>query len=99
MDLAVVLDACSRTMLKLQKADFKYTEGILDNWHKNNIHTLQDVGKADELYAQKKTGTQNKKQHDSTQGNRQDKNQFNKFQQRETSQAEVDELEKKLLAH
>ncbi len=99
MDLAVVLDACSRTMLKLQKADFKYTEGILDNWHKNNIHTLQDVGKADEIYAQKKAGTQNKKQHDSTQENRQDKNQFNKFQQRETSQAEVDELEKKLLAH
>ena len=99
MDLAVVLDACSRTMLKLQKADFKYTEGILDNWHKNNIHTLQDVGKADEIYAQKKAGTQNKKQHDITQGNRQDKNQFNKFQQRETSQAEVDELEKKLLAH
>ena len=29
----------------------------------------------------------------------QDKNQFNKFQQRGTSQAEVDELEKKLLAH
>lgn len=99
MDLAVVLDACSRTMLKLQKADFKYTEGILDNWHKNNIHTLQDVGKADEIYAQKKAGTQNKKQQDKTQANRQDKNQFNKFQQRETSQAEVDELEKKLLAH
>ena len=45
MDLSVVLDACSRTMLKLQKADFKYTDGILDNWHKKNIHTLQDVGK------------------------------------------------------
>lgn len=99
MDLAVVLDACSRTMLKLQKADFKYTEGILDNWHKNNIHTLQDVGKADELYAQKKAGEQNKKQQDIQKENRQDKNQFNKFQQRETSQAEVDELEKKLLAH
>ncbi len=99
MDLAVVLDACSRTMLKFQKADFKYTEGILDNWHKNNIHTLQDVGKADEIYAQKKAGTQNKKQQDSKKSNRQDKNQFNKFQQRETSQAEVDELEKKLLAH
>ncbi len=99
MDLAVVLDACSRTMLKLHKADFKYTEGILDNWHKNNIHTLQDVGKADETYAKKKTGAQGKKQKDSKQVNRQDKNQFNKFQQRETSQAEVDELEKKLLAH
>ena len=100
MDLAVVLDACSRTMLKLQKADFNYTEGILDNWHKNNIHTLQDVGKADEAYAQKKNKTQNNKHQDNKQQNiRQDKNQFNKFQQRETSQEEVDELEKKLLAH
>lgn len=61
MDLSVVLDACSRTMLKLQKADFKYTDGILDNWHKKNIHTLQDVGKEDEIYAQKKAGIQNKK--------------------------------------
>lgn len=93
MDLAVVLDACSRTMLKLQKADFKYTDGILDNWHKKNIHTLQDVGKEDEIYAQKKAGEQNKKPASEV-----PKNQFNKFQQRGTSQAEVDELEKKLLA-
>lgn len=99
MDLAVVLDACSRTMLKLQKADFKYTDGILDNWHKKNIHTLQDVGKEDEIYAQKKAGMQNKKPAAETPKKQQDKNQFNKFQQRGTSQAEVDELEKKLLAH
>jgi len=99
MDLSVVLDACSRTMLKLQKADFKYTDGILDNWHKKNIHTLQDVGKEDEIYAQKKAGIQNKKTVISTPVKQQDKNQFNKFQQRGTSQAEVDELEKKLLAH
>lgn len=99
MDLSVVLDACSRTMLKLQKADFKYTDGILDNWHKKNIHTLQDVGKEDEIYAQKKAGIQNKKTAVTTPVSQQDKNQFNKFQQRGTSQAEVDELEKKLLAH
>lgn len=99
MDLSVVLDACSRTMLKLQKADFKYTDGILDNWHKKNIHTLQDVGKEDEIYAQKNAGIQNKKTAVTTPVSQQDKNQFNKFQQRGTSQAEVDELEKKLLAH
>lgn len=99
MDLSVVLDACSRTMLKLQKADFKYTDGILDNWHKKNIHTLQDVGKEDEIYAQKKAGIQNKKTAVTMPVSQQDKNQFNKFQQRGTSQAEVDELEKKLLAH
>ncbi len=99
MDLSVVLDACSRTMLKLQKADFKYTDGILDNWHKKNIHTLQDVGKEDEIYAQKKAGIQNKKTAVTTPVKQQDKNQFNKFLQREISQAEIDELEKKLLAH
>lgn len=99
MDLSVVLDACSRTMLKLQKADFKYTDGILENWHKKNIHTLQDVGKEDEIYAQKKAGIQNKKTAVTTPVKQQDKNQFNKFLQREISQAEIDELEKKLLAH
>lgn len=99
MDLAVVLDACSRTMLKFQKADFKYTEGILANWHKNNIHTLQDVNKADEVYIKKKPATPDKKQQDNTQqSSRRDKNQFNNFMQREVSKEEIDELEKKLLA-
>lgn len=101
MDLAVILDACNRTMLKLQKADFKYAEGILDNWHKSNIHTLQDVEKADKIYAQKKAIQQTQKNNSqSTESkNAQTKNQFNSFQQRGTSQEEVDELEKKLLAH
>lgn len=99
MDLAVVLDACNRTMLKFQKADFRYTDGTIENWHKNNIHTLQDVKKADEEYAKKKHIAPNKKQQDSTQqSSRRDKNQFNNFMQREVSKEEIDELEKKLLA-
>ena len=39
IDLSVILEACNRTMLKIQKADFKYTDGILDNWHKSGIKT------------------------------------------------------------
>lgn len=95
MDLAVVLDACNRTMLKLQRADFKYTEGILDNWHNNDIHTLQDVEKADEEYAKNKPASPTTK---SVQNTFYNKNPFNRFQQREISQEELDELEKKLLA-
>lgn len=98
MDLAVILDACSRTMLKFQKADFKYTEGILASWHKNNIQTMQDVEKADEVYAMKKTAMPNKRQHNNMQSSYKSKNQFNNFPQREVSQEEMDELEKKLLA-
>ena len=97
MDLSVVLDACSRTMLKLQKADFKYADGILDNWHKKNVHTLQDVKKADEIYAKNKAEQKKSKAAQKTASQPQNKNQFNNFQQRGTSQSDVDELEQKLL--
>lgn len=99
MDLAVVLDACNRTMLKLQKADFRYTDGTLESWNKNNIHTLQDVQKADEAYAKAKTYTKSQKKQTETHPGKADKNQFNRFQQRDVSQEEIDDLEKKLLAH
>lgn len=54
MDLSVILEACNRTMLKLQHGDFKYTEGILDRWHKSGVHTLTDIQKADEAFAMEK---------------------------------------------
>lgn len=54
MDLAVILEACNRTMLAIQKADFKYIEGILGKWQKENVHTLQDVQICDEAHNQKK---------------------------------------------
>lgn len=55
MDLSVICEACDRTMLKLQHADFKYTEGILEKWHRTGIHTLRGVQEADEQHARKKT--------------------------------------------
>lgn len=106
IDLSVIIEACNRTMLKIQKADFKYTEGILDNWHKAGIKTLLDVGKADELYAKQKAEKNNNthknyKYNTGTGSNNNNnyikKNQFNTFQQRDTSNAEINELERKLL--
>ncbi len=94
IDLSVILDACSRTMLKLQKADFKYAEGILCNWHKSGIHTLMDVEKADRQYAQKK----NDARRSAPKGGRKGADSFNSYRQRDSSEAELDELEKKLLA-
>lgn len=99
MDLPVVLEACNRTMLQLQKADFRYAESIIENWHNNNIHTLQDIKKADEDYENTKNNKNNKKPQNNPQAKYQEKNQFKKFMQREISQKELDELEKKLLAH
>ena len=106
IDLSVIIEACNRTMLKIQKADFKYTEGILDNWHKSGIKTLLDVEKADEIYAKHKSEKSNNSQNsqknyrynaNNSGGSYIKKNQFNTFQQRDTSHAEISELERKLL--
>lgn len=94
MDLSVIIEACNRTMLKIQKADFKYTEGILDNWHKADIHTLQDVEKADELFAKKKAEAS---QNSNTGNDNRKKNAYSSFMQHNMSSGEMDELEKKLL--
>lgn len=106
IDLSVIIEACNRTMLKIQKADFKYTEGILDNWHKSGIKTLLDVEKADEIYAKHKSEKSNNSQNsqknyrynaNNSGGSYIKKNQFNTFQQRDASHAEISELERKLL--
>ena len=106
IDLSVIIEACNRTMLKIQKADFKYTEGILDIWHKSGIKTLLDVEKADEIYTKHKSEKSNNSQNsqknyrynaNNSGGSYIKKNQFNTFQQRDTSHAEISELERKLL--
>ena len=103
IDLSVIIEACNRTMLKIQKADFKYAEGILDNWHKSGIKTLLDVEKADEIYSKHKSEKSNNSQKNyrynanNSGGSYIKKNQFNTFQQRDTSHAEISELERKLL--
>ncbi|HBI63167.1 MAG TPA: hypothetical protein DDY31_18505 [Lachnospiraceae bacterium] len=98
MDLAVILEACNRTMLAIQKADFKYIDGILNNWHKENVHTLQDIKICDEKHNRKKEEAQRQNAGKSPAKNMPaKKTQFQNFQQRNTSKAEIDELEKKLL--
>lgn len=98
MDLAVILEACNRTMLAIQKADFKYMDGILSNWHRENVHTLQDIKVCDEKHTRKKM--ENKNQNTlkaSPKSTPVKRTQFQTFQQRNTSKEEIDELEKMLL--
>ncbi len=98
MDLAVILEACNRTMLAIQKADFKYIDGILSNWHRENVHTLQDIQACDERHQQRKAVSQSQNNTGTSSKNTMPKKtQFQSFQQRDTSKAEIDELEKKLL--
>ena len=99
MDLAVILEACNRTMLAIQKADFKYIEGILGKWQKENVHTLQDVQICDEAHNQKKAQRQQNTEKAPIPGKPAStkRTQFQAFQQRDSSKEEIDQLEKMLL--
>jgi DnaD/phage-associated family protein len=98
MDLAVILEACNRTMLAIQKADFKYIDGILSKWHQENVHTLQDIKACDEKHnRQRMENHSSARAKPAAKNNPAKKTQFQSFQQRSTSQQEIDELEKMLL--
>lgn len=96
MDLAVILEACNRTMLSIQKADFKYVDGILSKWHESNVHTLQDVHVCDEAHNRRKAQKQQTAAAVEKTASAK-RTQFQAFQQRNTSREEIDELEKMLL--
>ena len=89
MDLSVILEACNRTMLKLQHGDFKYADGILERWYRTGVHTLQDVHKADEDFAREKAAKRQAAaaQHGNKSG----------MVQHGLSRKEADALEKQLL--
>ena len=45
--LEVIEKACNICFQRLNRSDFKYIDGILSNWNKNNLKTLQDIEKND----------------------------------------------------
>lgn len=87
MDLSVILEACNRTLLKLQHGDFKYAEAIVERWHRSGVHTLADIQKADEVFANEKAIERAAKRNGSDSGTVQHKR----------SQAETAALERQLL--
>ena len=81
----IIIEACRRAILaNPQSPTFSYVNGILESWHKQNVHTLSDIEKLDEKWAaqKKKKATLSKSS----------VNQFNNYQG-STDAATVDELE------
>lgn len=97
MDLSVIIEACNRTMLAIQKADFKYIEGILSNWHKKNVHTLQDIRICDEAHSRQKNTKPAPAASATSKPSQTRRTQFHAFQERKVSKEELDELEQRLL--
>jgi DnaD/phage-associated family protein len=83
--LEVIFKACDICFERINKAEFKYIDGILGSWFKDGLITLEDIAKKDIKSASVKRTTNYKPNTHST---------FNNFEQRTY---DFDELEKKLL--
>ena len=56
----IILEACNRAISqKPNDVTFPYVNGILENWHNNNVHTFSDISKLDELHSEKKKKSNN----------------------------------------
>lgn len=51
----IILEACERCALATDKHRFEYTDGILQSWKENGLHTMQDIQDADAAFQKKKT--------------------------------------------
>lgn len=102
-DIELVKAACSKTISAIQKPSFEYTDSILANWKKKDVHTLKDVEVLDANFAKanKASATGSSQGTNSANGsskpksnNSSSKNKFNNFNQRNN---DYDKLEKLFL--
>lgn len=102
-DIELVKAACSKTISAIQKPSFEYTDSILANWRKKDVHTLKDVEVLDANFAKanKASATSSSQSTNAANGsskpksnNSSSKNKFNNFNQRNN---DYDKLEKLFL--
>lgn len=53
--LDIILVACERCTVATDKHRFEYTDGILQSWRENNVHTMQDIQDVDAAFRKKRT--------------------------------------------
>lgn len=102
-DIELVKAACGKTISAIQKPSFEYTDSILANWRKKDVHTLKDVEVLDANFAKanKASATGSSQGTNAANGsskpksnNPGSKNKFNNFNQRNN---DYDKLEKLFL--
>ena len=92
----LIEEACNRTILNINKPDFKYADRILESWHNAGAGTLAEVKALDTTHA-----LMNPRQNDSTvravAPMTKSAGSYNSYPQRQYSSTELSELESKLL--
>ena len=100
-DIELVKAACSKTISAIQKPSFEYTDSILANWRKKDVHTLKDVEVLDANFAKanKASATGSSQSTNAANGsskpksnNSSSKNKFNNFNQRNNDYVKLEKL-------
>lgn len=102
LPLELITEACNRTILNINKIDFKYTDRILENWYKAGISSLAEAKAFDTsrslMTPRSTTTTENKAPVRQVTAMTKSASSYNNYPQRQYSQEELDDLESKLLA-
>ncbi|MDO4647348.1 MAG: DnaD domain protein [Eubacteriales bacterium] len=97
-DLPIILEACSRTVMKLGQASFPYADKILSEWHANKAHTLDAIKVLDDDFRKKQKARTFGKKNGTKDGEKESpkpsSNRFNNFHQRDY---DFNDFEKQLL--
>ena len=97
ISLELIALACDKSVDQINKPNFKYVDKILQDWHKKNITTVEEVEKAEAEFAKTKETT-------ITNSNTTAKvvkakpNRFINFNQRENDYSQLEQLERAYLA-
>ncbi|MCR4793518.1 MAG: DnaD domain protein [Lachnospiraceae bacterium] len=88
----LIMEACGRTVMAVDKNRFQYADSILKSWKENGVGTLKDVEELDKSFSRKSSAKPSKG--DSSTAGADSSNKFNRFTQKTY---DFSELEKKLV--
>lgn len=88
----IIKKACDKTLINIQKPDFKYTDKILTAWYNQKITSVKQIDDMDNNFA--KTPVKKTVKYSTPKTS----NKFNSFSQRNYTTEELDELERRLLS-
>lgn len=91
-DEALVKEACARATRNTEDNRFEYANKILENWHEEKIHTMQQVSEKDQKFKEQKKSRPAKSGGSTSSYS----NRFNNFEQREI---DFDEMEALVFSH
>ena len=103
----IIVEACNRTLLNTQKADFKYADKILEIWYTKGVKSSDDIKRLDSEFnaiktakAQQASGSFSgaSSQTGNASSQKGSSNRFNAFPQRNYTQEDYAEIEKRMLA-